>query len=52
MPRRYNAMLDIKTFTVNVWVVPPIASGREPYQEKRVIKGYTLEDAKKRAGIQ
>ncbi len=48
--------LQMKEFKVRVLVVPPKLDealfGAKPYYETRVIKGYTLRDAKKRAGIQ
>jgi hypothetical protein len=44
--------LEMRSFQVRVLVVPPLIAGREPYYETRTIVGYTLKDAKRRAGIQ
>lgn len=47
--------LKLKKFKVRVLVVPPnlevVLFGRKPYYETREIQGYSLKDAKKRAGI-
>ena len=48
--------LKMKTFTVRVAVVPTMVEvklfGAKVKYETRKIEGYTLKDAKKRAGIQ
>jgi len=47
--------LKMHTFAVRVLVVPPIykalLTGDKPRYEVREIEGYTLADAKRRAGI-
>jgi hypothetical protein len=46
----------MRSFVVEVLVVPSNLHigllGQTPYKEKRTITGYTLKDAKKRAGIE
>lgn len=47
--------LPMRQFSVVVWVVPTTLEqrlfGAEPRVEQRIIEGYTLKDAKRRAGI-
>ena len=51
-----DTAMQMKEFKVKVLVVPPLLQqrlwGEKERYETRVIKGYTLKDAKKRAGIQ
>ena len=46
----------MQTFEVDILIVPTILhtqlTGEGPHTERVYIQGYTLEDAKKRAGIQ
>lgn len=48
--------LSMKEFTVTVTIVPTkleeMLGVAKIRKEKRIIRGYTLKDAKKRAGIQ
>jgi hypothetical protein len=48
--------LKLREFTVKVLIVPPIFLERlgiaQTRTETRIIQGYTLKDAKRRAGIQ
>lgn len=48
--------LDMRQFKVNVMIVPSVLemqlTGATIRNEERIIEGYTLKDAKKRAGIQ
>lgn len=48
-------MLQMKTYRVRVLVVPTVLetqlTGAKAYYETREIQGYTLKDAKRKAGI-
>ena len=49
--------LKMRDYTIDIIVVNPVVDvvtwGAPPYEGKRVtIKGYTLKDAKRRAGIE
>jgi len=48
--------LAMRTYTVEVYVVPPLAetliTGKQVERKQMTIRGYTLSDAKRRAGIE
>lgn len=47
--------LPLRTWIITVWVVPTTLEqvlGAQVRQETRTIEGYTLKDAKRRAGIE
>ena len=48
--------LAMRTYTVEVFVVPPLRetliTGKQVERKQMTIRGYTLRDAKRRAGIE
>ena len=48
--------LAMRTYTVEVYIVPPLRetliTGKQVERKQMTIRGYTLRDAKRRAGIE